>query len=477
MNTEQVEKWKKAVEMATKNKNLGSVATANVLLSQTNAKPVNRVPAMQPLEKAFALLNLPKSSSVAEAKAAYKKKVIAYASSASASGKLEEINGAFVEIIEYFQQKALQQGSEDPESAEILQKCEEYLPGQVKAKSGTLVIKLKHNGAVWKKAIKQKFPGAINVNASKSSSKAKSRKIRSERGNTESAKFVLTWRPSNDYIHLKVNLQVTESTLLVSGQSYILWATENYGSMCKLADDIVAKEGEIKEEIPEIDDSEKMDEIIKCLRSIEGNLNQLSRKTETLEETQRGMRVEVDRINTRLDSVELNQETSAQSQLKAHAKLDDLTVKAHEIRQLAGARTLAEGKSAAFIINKNPPPAHLIKSSSTIGLSKKFSETGTDESNGRNSNLPSPRRKQTGSSKKKSISDSPSKRRISAQELKKTNRMEVVESESSGYHTTYSKESMHDVMKKMEDDSDEKIEEMIDDISTNEMFGSSILSM
>jgi len=36
---------------------------------------------------------------------------------------------------------------------------------------------------------------------------------------------------------------------------------------------------------------------------------------------------------------------------------------------------------------------------------------------------------------------------------------------------------MHDVMKKMEDDSDEKIEEMIDDISTNEMFGSSILSM
>ena len=38
-------------------------------------------------------------------------------------------------------------------------------------------------------------------------------------------------------------------------------------------------------------------------------------------------------------------------------------------------------------------------------------------------------------------------------------------------------ESMHDVMKKMEDDSDEKIEEMIDDISTNDMFGSSILSM
>ena len=36
------------------------------------------------------------------------------------------------QIIEDFQQKALQQGSEDPQSAETLQKCEEYLPGQVR---------------------------------------------------------------------------------------------------------------------------------------------------------------------------------------------------------------------------------------------------------------------------------------------------------------------------------------------------------
>ena len=36
------------------------------------------------------------------------------------------------QILEDHQQKALQQGSEDPQSAEILQKCEEFLPGQVK---------------------------------------------------------------------------------------------------------------------------------------------------------------------------------------------------------------------------------------------------------------------------------------------------------------------------------------------------------
>ena len=56
---------------------------------------------------------------------------MAYASSASGSVKLEEISAAYVEIIEDFQQKALQQGSEDPASAEMLQKCEELLPGQV----------------------------------------------------------------------------------------------------------------------------------------------------------------------------------------------------------------------------------------------------------------------------------------------------------------------------------------------------------
>ena len=62
---------------------------------------------------------------------ASRKKVLAYASSASGSVKLEEISAAYVEIIEDFQQKALQQGSEDPASAEMLQKCEELLPGQV----------------------------------------------------------------------------------------------------------------------------------------------------------------------------------------------------------------------------------------------------------------------------------------------------------------------------------------------------------
>ena len=61
----------------------------------------------------------------------YRKKVLAYSSSATGAAKLDEISAAYVEVIEDFQQKALQQGSEDPASAEMLQKCEEMLPGQV----------------------------------------------------------------------------------------------------------------------------------------------------------------------------------------------------------------------------------------------------------------------------------------------------------------------------------------------------------
>lgn len=64
-------------------------------------------------------------------------------------------------------------------------------------------------------------------------------------------------------------------------------------------------------------------------------------------------------------------------------------------------------------------------------------------------------------------------------EKSEKNRMEEPEVEQdpdSGYKSP-PKYDKDEVVRKMEEDDDEKIEEMIDDISTNEMFGSSILSM
>ena len=41
------------------------------------------------------------------------------------------VNEAFVEIIKDFESRAMQSGSEDPEVSLCLQKCEEYIPGEV----------------------------------------------------------------------------------------------------------------------------------------------------------------------------------------------------------------------------------------------------------------------------------------------------------------------------------------------------------
>ena len=71
--------------------------------------------------------------------------ILAYSSSATGTAKLEEISSAYVEvwndnenidmkkaqINEDHQQIAMQQGSEDPQSKEILQKWDKFLPGQV----------------------------------------------------------------------------------------------------------------------------------------------------------------------------------------------------------------------------------------------------------------------------------------------------------------------------------------------------------
>ena len=136
-----------------------------------------------------------------------------------------------------------------------------------------LVIKLKHSGNVWKKVIKQKYPGAVSTGARVKTDK-KGRKDGKKSGEPAlfdlkylrilpdvplGSKFSTTWRPVGDYIHLKVLFNVQDTTLQVSpcmmvlmlllyikvsGTSYILWAAENYQDCCKIADEIAAKEAE-----------------------------------------------------------------------------------------------------------------------------------------------------------------------------------------------------------------------------------------
>ena len=53
---------------------------------------------MQPIDKSLALLGCTKTATLTEIKAGYRKKVLAYSSSATGAGKLEEISAAYVEV-------------------------------------------------------------------------------------------------------------------------------------------------------------------------------------------------------------------------------------------------------------------------------------------------------------------------------------------------------------------------------------------
>ena len=53
----------------------------------------------------------------------------------SAFANFINVNEAFVEIIKDFECRAMQSGSEDPEVSVTLQKCEEYIPGDVDIKA------------------------------------------------------------------------------------------------------------------------------------------------------------------------------------------------------------------------------------------------------------------------------------------------------------------------------------------------------
>ena len=69
------------------------------------------------------------------------------------------------------------------------------------------------------------------------------------------------------------------------------------------------------------------------------------------------------------------------------------------------------------------------------------------------------------------------RRKVTETKPSEKNRMEEPDLEPDSGYKSPPKYDKDEVVRKMEEDDDDKIEEMIDDISTNEMFGSSILSM
>ena len=70
------------------------------------------------------------------------------------------MNEAFVEIIKDFESRAMQSGSEDPEVSSTLQRCEEYVPGEVDIKGNGISCKIQHF-KLWRRVIKERYPNAV----------------------------------------------------------------------------------------------------------------------------------------------------------------------------------------------------------------------------------------------------------------------------------------------------------------------------
>ena len=70
------------------------------------------------------------------------------------------VTEAFVEIVNYFESRAIQSGSEDPEVTSILETCEEYVPGCVDLKGNGISCKIQ-NHKLWKKVVKERYPDAV----------------------------------------------------------------------------------------------------------------------------------------------------------------------------------------------------------------------------------------------------------------------------------------------------------------------------
>ena len=78
----------------------------------------------------------------------------------NAFSNFNNVNEAFVEIIKDFESRAMQSGSEDPEVSSTLQKCEEYIPGEVDIKGNGISCKIQHF-KLWRKVIKERYQDAV----------------------------------------------------------------------------------------------------------------------------------------------------------------------------------------------------------------------------------------------------------------------------------------------------------------------------
>ena len=185
---------------------------------------------MEALKECLELIGLPSDHpfTAKDAKRVFRKKSYVMLpekalGSQNAHSKFEELNKAFVKIME---QKKIDGD-----------KIEDIMPGEVNSSKVQMVMTLKHGSVpFWKRAVKQMYPTVI-VGAQKKSNFIPG-------GSGKAIRFVVYWKASSEGTGqpVKVNLVLYENDLLqVSGSGFFLWTMDCYQEMVAKVDVLMSE--------------------------------------------------------------------------------------------------------------------------------------------------------------------------------------------------------------------------------------------
>lgn len=154
-----------------------------------------------------------------------------------------------MEIIKDFESRAMQSGSEDPEVSSTLQKCEEYIPGEVDIKGNGISCKIQHF-KIWRRVLKEKYPDAIVGKQRRNSISGLKQNIEKD---VKGIRFIIRFKLRGaEESYFKTNLSIYDNDhLIVTGTSYFLWIMDNFKDLSAEVLRIWEEENKVEEEDPE----------------------------------------------------------------------------------------------------------------------------------------------------------------------------------------------------------------------------------
>ena len=138
---------------------------------------------------------------------------------------------------------------QDPEVSSTLQKCEEYIPGEVDIKGNGISCKIQHF-KIWRRVLKEKYPDAIVGKQRRNSISGLKQNIEKD---VKGIRFIIRFKLRGaEESYFKTNLSIYDNDhLIVTGTSYFLWIMDNFKDLSAEVLRIWEEENKVEEEDPE----------------------------------------------------------------------------------------------------------------------------------------------------------------------------------------------------------------------------------